>query len=54
MDFDGDGKLDVLVANAAIMVALADAPAGYTEAQRGKAGGFIGDPDVMDTWATTP
>jgi valyl-tRNA synthetase len=31
----------------------ADAPPGYTEAQRGQAGGFIGDPDVMDTWATS-
>lgn len=30
-----------------------DAPRGYTEEQRGKAGGFIGDPDVMDTWATS-
>ena len=30
-----------------------DAPAGYDEDQRGKAGGFIGDPDVMDTWATS-
>ena len=30
-----------------------DAPAGYTEAQRGQANGFIGDPDVMDTWATS-
>jgi valyl-tRNA synthetase len=29
------------------------APAGYTEDQRGKAGGFIGDPDIMDTWATS-
>ena len=29
------------------------APSGYSEAQRGKAGGFIGDPDVMDTWATS-
>ncbi|WP_370288062.1 valine--tRNA ligase [Nocardioides sp.] len=29
------------------------APAGYTEEQRGKPGGFIGDPDVMDTWATS-
>ncbi len=28
-------------------------PSGYTEDQRGKAGGFIGDPDVMDTWATS-
>jgi valyl-tRNA synthetase len=30
-----------------------DAPPGYTEAQRGRPGGFIGDPDVMDTWATS-
>ena len=27
------------------------APAGYTEDQRGRPGGFVGDPDVMDTWA---
>jgi valyl-tRNA synthetase len=30
-----------------------DVPAGYTEEQRGKPGGFAGDPDVMDTWATS-
>jgi len=30
-----------------------DVPAGYTEDQRGVPGGFIGDPDVMDTWATS-
>ncbi len=30
-----------------------DAPGGYTEDQRGKPGGFVGDPDVMDTWATS-
>jgi valyl-tRNA synthetase len=30
-----------------------DTPDGFTEAQRGQAGGFIGDPDVMDTWATS-
>ncbi len=29
------------------------APQGYTEEQRGQAGGFVGDPDVMDTWATS-
>jgi valyl-tRNA synthetase len=28
-------------------------PPGYEEAQRGRAGGFVGDPDVMDTWATS-
>ena len=26
---------------------------GYAESQRGAPGGFIGDPDVMDTWATS-
>ena len=30
-----------------------DVPPGYTAAQRGQTGGFIGDPDVMDTWATS-
>jgi valyl-tRNA synthetase len=30
-----------------------DAPHGFTEDQRGKPGGFVGDPDVMDTWATS-
>lgn len=29
------------------------APTGYSEEQRGKPGGFVGDPDVMDTWATS-
>ena len=30
-----------------------DAPPGYREDQRGQPGGFVGDPDVMDTWATS-
>jgi len=30
-----------------------DVPAGYGEAQRGAPGGFMADPDVMDTWATS-
>ncbi len=30
-----------------------DVPAGYTAEQRGQANGFVGDPDVMDTWATS-
>lgn len=30
-----------------------DVPAGYTADQRGVPGGFVGDPDVMDTWATS-
>ncbi len=30
-----------------------DVPDGYAADQRGKPGGFAGDPDVMDTWATS-
>jgi len=30
-----------------------DVPDGFTADQRDKPGGFIGDPDVMDTWATS-
>ena len=30
-----------------------DVPAGYAEAQRGVANGFIGEVDIMDTWATS-
>ena len=31
----------------------ANPPAGYTEDQRGAPGGFVGDPDILDTWATS-
>ncbi len=30
-----------------------DLPDGFTEDQRNQPGGFTGDPDVMDTWATS-
>jgi valyl-tRNA synthetase len=30
-----------------------ECPPGYDEAQRGQPGGFVGDADVMDTWATS-
>jgi valyl-tRNA synthetase len=30
-----------------------DVPDGYDASQRGRPGGFAGDPDVMDTWATS-
>jgi len=32
---------------------MSDAPTGYAESQRGKPGGFTGDPDVFDTWFTS-
>ena len=30
-----------------------DVPSGYSPDQRGRPGGFVEDPDVMDTWATS-
>ncbi|MEN2740814.1 valine--tRNA ligase [Microbacterium sp. X-17] len=30
-----------------------DVPAGYEEAQRGVPGGFVGESDIFDTWATS-
>ena len=30
-----------------------DVPNGYSEAQRGQANGFVGEVDIMDTWATS-
>ena len=30
-----------------------DVPAGFSEAQRGQPNGFVGEVDVMDTWATS-
>ncbi|GGM11493.1 valine--tRNA ligase [Dactylosporangium sucinum] len=30
-----------------------DTPPGFEEVDRGRPGGFVGDPDVMDTWATS-
>lgn len=30
-----------------------DTPPGFVETQRNQPGGFVGDPDIMDTWATS-
>ncbi|MQB00268.1 MAG: valine--tRNA ligase [Actinobacteria bacterium] len=30
-----------------------DVPDGYDNSQRGQPGGFVGDPDIFDTWATS-
>jgi valyl-tRNA synthetase len=32
---------------------MSDAPRGYDESQRNRAGGFAGEPDVFDTWFTS-
>ena len=55
---DGDGEPDydhpLMPSEDALPVdPSSQAPNGYDEDQRGKPGGFIGDPDVMDTWATS-
>ncbi len=56
LDADGQPLHDqpILADEAALPVDPAtDVPAGYDEAQRDQPGGFTGDPDVMDTWATS-
>lgn len=55
---DGDGQPlynePILADESALPVdPSSDTPPGFTEDQRGLPGGFIGDPDVMDTWATS-
>ena len=55
---DEDGRPDyqqfILADEAALPIDPSSAaPPGYDEAQRGQPGGFVGDPDIMDTWATS-
>ncbi|MEX1125532.1 MAG: valine--tRNA ligase [Acidimicrobiia bacterium] len=55
---DSEGELDfehpILPDEVSLPVdPTTDAPPGYEESQRGVPGGFAGDPDVMDTWATS-
>ena len=55
---DGDGEPDyskpIVADEATLPVDPASEPApGFSEEQRGVPGGFIADPDVMDTWATS-
>ena len=55
---DADGEIDYehpIVPDEATLPVdpSSDVPAGYTADQRGVAGGFVGEADVMDTWATS-
>jgi valyl-tRNA synthetase len=55
---DSEGEPDytdpILAPEAALPVdPSSDVPDGFTQDQRGKPGGFMADPDVMDTWATS-
>jgi valyl-tRNA synthetase len=53
---DGEPDYDapILAPESALPVdPSSEPPPGYTDDQRGVPGGFVGDPDVMDTWATS-
>ncbi|SFP74803.1 valyl-tRNA synthetase [Geodermatophilus dictyosporus] len=56
LDAAGDPVYDepILADEASLPVDPAsDVPPGFDESQRGVPGGFVADPDVMDTWATS-
>ena len=56
LDADGEPNYDApLVPDEASLPIdpAVDVPAGFTQDQRDQPGGFTGDPDVMDTWATS-
>ncbi len=56
LDAEGEPDYDklILADEASLPVDPVTAcPPGFNESQRGKPGGFIADPDVMDTWATS-
>ncbi|ACY97276.1 valine--tRNA ligase [Thermomonospora curvata] len=56
LDSDGEPRYDRPIVPPEEMLPIdpsSDVPPGYSEDQRGKPDGFIGDPDVMDTWATS-
>jgi valyl-tRNA synthetase len=56
LDADGEPDFDapILPEETSLPVDPSSQPApGFTEAQRGAPGGFVGDPDVLDTWATS-
>ncbi len=56
LDENGQPDFDRVLVPASELLPIdpsTDVPAGYTEAQRGVANGFIGEVDIMDTWATS-
>ncbi|WP_284250624.1 valine--tRNA ligase [Litorihabitans aurantiacus] len=56
VDEDGETRWDAPIVPEEAQLPIdpsSDVPAGYTAEQRGAAGGFVGDTDVMDTWATS-
>ncbi|MET4003702.1 valyl-tRNA synthetase [Arthrobacter sp. UYCu511] len=56
LDADGNPDYDHPILPTTAMLPVdpaADAAPGYTEEQRNVPGGFVGDADVLDTWATS-
>ena len=56
LDSDGNPDYERVLAPSEAELPIdpsSDVPAGYTEDQRSQPSGFMGDPDVMDTWATS-
>jgi valyl-tRNA synthetase len=56
LDADGEPDYGAPIVPPADMLPVdpvAEPAPGYDESQRGQPGGFTGDPDVMDTWATS-
>ena len=56
LDADGEPRVDdpILPSESELPIDPASSvPAGFREDQRGVPGGFVADPDVMDTWATS-
>lgn len=56
IDTDGEVRREEVITpdESSLPVDPASMPApGYTEDQRGKPGGFVGEADIMDTWATS-
>ena len=56
LDADGNPDYDQIIVPDEKQLPIdpqSEAPVGFNESQRNKPNGFIGDPDVMDTWATS-
>ena len=56
LDADGNPDYDQIIVPDEKQLPIdpqSEAPVGFDESQRNRPNGFIGDPDVMDTWATS-
>ncbi|NBW73365.1 MAG: valine--tRNA ligase, partial [Microbacteriaceae bacterium] len=56
IDAQGEIQFDKVIVPSASQLPIdpsSEVPTGYTEDQRGKPNGFVGEVDIMDTWATS-